>query len=292
MADALLARLRRRGAPPSPELTAALDQLDRLAAEAPELAGAATLQAALLRALGAPALVGALDIPGDLARTKLAGGTPLLRGEQVPLDATALRASALRLCAAMRAQGALEAAPIAEALRQRTLDLAELAHVVLAGDDAALEGRAGALGLDRGALGTLLRFSLFPSLRQLAEQLAPLRLVPWRHGYCPTCGSWPLLAEQRGLDQARYLRCGLCATAWPLDRMLCPVCATRDHNQLGALFVEGREQERAATCDACGCYLKVLATLVPIPPLELAVRDVATIHLDIVARERGYTSLA
>jgi hypothetical protein len=32
----------------------------------------------------------------------------------------------------------------------------------------------------------------------------------------------------------------------------------------------------------------VIATLMSIPPIELAVHDLATIHLDMVAIERGY----
>lgn len=286
----VIARLLGQGAAEPPEIAAALARLDALAAESPPLAGAVALQAAILRALGGPALGGALAVPAEEARRERAAGTPLLRSMPAPLDAEALRGAALRLADALRAAGAVGADEIGRAIRRQAIDIAQLARDVLGGDSAALGARAGALGLDAGLLGTLLRFSMLPTLRHLAEQLAPLRAGRWPHGYCPTCGGWPLLAEQRGLDQTRHLRCGLCAGEWPLDRMCCPFCATRDHTLLGALFVEGREQQRAVTCDACGSYLKVLATLVPIPPLELAVHDLATVHLDIVARERGYTS--
>ena len=55
------------------------------------------------------------------------------------------------------------------------------------------------------------------------------------------------------------------------------------------MHVEGEDQKRAVTCDQCRSYIKVLATLMPIPPIELAVHDLATIHLDMAALERGYT---
>jgi FdhE protein len=160
---------------------------------------------------------------------------------------------------------------------------------VLDGQAPAIREQAAALEVDGDLLCILLRFSLFPALEQLAAQLAPLRvLAAWQPGYCPTCGSWPLLSEYRGLDQARFLRCGLCATEWSLDRLLCPFCGCRDHQQLGYLHIEGDQQKRAATCTQCRCYNKTLATLAPIPAIELAVDDLATIHLDIIALEHGY----
>ncbi|HEX9373562.1 MAG TPA: formate dehydrogenase accessory protein FdhE, partial [Roseiflexaceae bacterium] len=162
---------------------------------------------------------------------------------------------------------------------------------VLGGQVASARARAGALGLPADLLGIVLRFGMFPELERVAAQLAPLReATPWRQGYCPTCGSWPLLGEYRGLDQARFLRCGLCASAWATDRLLCPFCGSRDHADLGYLHVEGEEHRRAATCERCRGYVKMLMTLAPIPPLELAVYDLDTIHLDMVARERGYAA--
>jgi len=188
-----------------------------------------------------------------------------------------------------RQPGRAAADEIAAAIGQGALDVAELVQAVLEGRADAVRERAAALGLDDQLLCTLLRFSLFPALEQLAAQLAPLRaLATWQHGYCPTCGSWPLLGEYRGLEQTRFLRCGLCATGWPLDRLLCPFCGCRDHQQLGYLHVEDDQQQRAATCGQCRCYNKTIATLGPIPPIELAVYDLATIHLDMVAIEHGY----
>jgi FdhE protein len=171
------------------------------------------------------------------------------------------------------------------------LDIAALVTAALSGQADAIRERAAALGLGGELVCTLLRFSLFPTLEQLAARLVPLHaLAPWRQGYCPTCGSWPLLGEYRGLDQARYLRCGLCATEWPVDRVLCPFCGCRDHQALGYLHVEEDQQNRVATCEQCRCYNKTIATLTAIPAIELALDDLGTIHLDMVALERGYVA--
>ena len=276
--------------PIRPELASALDRLDRLGAGDRSLRDAATLQSIILRVIyrSLPP-VGAIELSAERARDKLHSGVPLLRGERVPLDIASIRSLILDLCQAMQQAEARSGSAnvIATAIEQGALDVAALVAAVL--DGQAPREQAAALEIDGELLGTLLRFSLFPALEQLAAQLAPLRtLAAWQPGYCPTCGSWPLLSEYRGLDQARFLRCGLCATEWSLDRLLCPFCGCRDHQQLGYLHIEGDPHKRAATCAQCRCYTKTLATLTRIPPIELAVEDLATIHLDIVALEQGY----
>jgi FdhE protein len=290
-------KLFRRGEPIRPDLAAALDRLDRLAERNPALSDAVAIQGAILRAVyRKPLQAIAVDLAPERARDKLHSGVPLLRGEQVPIDMTILRSLLLDLCRQVIGQpggpGAA-AAEMAAAIEQDVLDVAQLVRAVLEGQADAIRARAAALGLDGQLLCTLLRFSLFPALAQIAAQLALLRtLATWQHGYCPTCGSWPLLGEYRGLEQTRFLRCGLCATEWPLDRLLCPFCGCRDHQQLGYLHVEDDQQQRAATCGQCRCYNKTIATLGPIAPIELAVYDLATIHLDLVAINRGYLAPA
>ena len=59
--------------------------------------------------------------------------------------------------------------------------------------------------------------------------------------------------------------------------------------QLGILCAEGEEMKyRASLCDSCRGYVKMISTLSELPPLNLLVADVATLHLDLAAAERGY----
>lgn len=282
----------RRREPARTDLVAALERLDRLAEEMPALGAATRLQSAILREIYSDApTVGTLDIAPARAAEKLRAGVPLLRDERVPLDLRAIESLMLRLCRVTREHGenSAAAAEIGAALERRVLGAGALVREVLAGRAGAVRARAAELGLDGGLLGTLLRFSLLPSLELLAERLAPLQAASrWRQGYCPTCGSWPLLGEYRGLEQNRALRCGLCASEWTIDRLLCPFCGSRDHDGLGYLYAEGDEHRRAATCERCRGYVKILATLTAIPPIELPIYDLMTIHLDMVALERGY----
>jgi FdhE protein len=181
---------------------------------------------------------------------------------------------------------------LAEAMKEGRLDPTTLVEAVVAGKPDEVRRQAEMLRLDGELAATLLRFALFPHLTALAAQLTPLREgSAWEHGYCPTCGSWPLLGEFRGLDQSRFLRCGLCADGWEVPHLLCPYCGCRDHARLGFLHVEGEDLKwRAATCDECHGYVKMVSTLSALPPLAVLVADVATLHLDLAAAERGYTS--
>jgi FdhE protein len=264
-----------------------------LAEATPALREAATLQGAILRSVYArPSQVVAVSIAPEHAAERLGNGEPLLRGERVPPDVPALEALILQLCGTMRRHGAApgSADEIAAAIKGRALQVETLARAALEGQASAIRERAAELGLDGEMLCTLLRFSLFPALQQAAARLAPLAAAaPWQRGYCPICGSWPLLGEHRGLEQTRYLRCGMCAAEWTVDRLMCPFCGSRNHEDLGYLHVEGADHLRAVTCERCRGYVKVLASLMAIPPLDLVVQDLATLHLDVIALERGYT---
>jgi len=231
---------------------------------------------------------------------RLASGVPLLRKVALPCAARHLRTRFLGLCKAATTVHA-ETEPgapdhavyttLAEAVQQGRLDLWTLGNTWLTGDVQALPVQLEAQGYAADLVLTLLRLTLLPCLEQVAMQLTPRRAArPWGRGYCPTCGAWPVLAEQRGLEQWRYLRCGLCASAWEVDRLLCPFCTTRDFHVLGYVQVEGEEsRQRVATCDACQSYLKLRSTLTPLNTPQLLVEEIALVHLDLIAMDKGYS---
>jgi FdhE protein len=291
VAGGFLDRLLGRPAPP-PDVAEALAELDRLLRESPALAGPAALLAELLPTLTEPhSNLTPPTLPPERAAEKLAGGVPLLRGEGVSLDARVLRRRWADVAAAVgRHQQGDAAAALAAAVKRGQLSVEEMAAAVLAGRAEDVHARADALGLDAGLTATTLRFTLFPSLVSLGAALEPARSdVAWGRGYCPTCGSWPLLGEFRGLEQIRWLRCGLCAAGWEFPRLACPFCDNRDHQRLGHLHVEGEEgRRRAATCEECRGYVKTVTTLGPLAPPQLLVADLATVYLDLAAAERGY----
>jgi FdhE protein len=294
VAKSAITNLFRRREPLPEDVTDALGRLGQLAETSPALREAAAIQGIILRTVyEQPRRAGQFSITKARAAEKLSAGVPLLRGEEPPLDIPVVEATILRLCQAIgkHVEDPNDASTIAAAIVQRDLAVATLVRQALDGETAAIREQAGELSLNGDLLSSLLRFSLFPMLTRLSAELAPLRdAAAWKQTYCPNCGGWPLLGEHRGLEQLRYLRCGLCGGDWQVDRLLCPFCGTREHADLGYLHVEGADHERAVTCEHCNGYLKVLASLAPLAPLDLVVQDLATLHLDMIALERGYAT--
>lgn len=275
-----------------PEVEQAQAGLDRVVREKPVLADlAGQLGACLVAAYAEPVRVHIPQLSKEAAADKLGAGVPLLRGETLDVDWPALQRRVQDVAGAM-AERRPDAAPaLAGAVRSGQLDVAELTTAVLAGRPHALHERAEALGLDVPLTASVVALALFPVLVAVRVGLEPLLAAgSWAEGYCPVCGGYPKLGEFRGLEQTRFLRCGLCAAEWQFPRLRCPGCGNTDHHRLGYLHVEGEENQcRAGTCEECRQYVKMVATLTPLAPLDLWVTDVATIHVDLLAADRGFT---
>ena len=231
------------------------------------------------------------NVTNEDALSKLNAGIPLLRDEAIQIDAKSFARRWHAICDAVAQHHPdRSASKFSDALRQGELRPNKLLGQILSGRSDQVRSQAIALGLDPGLSATVLRLSLFPVLSHVNRQLLPVRQhFGWRHGFCPTCGSWPLLGESRGLEQLRLLRCGLCSAEWEFSRLECPFCGTREHNVLGYFNVEGEETRfRASTCDQCRGYVKIASTLEALTGPRLLVTDVATMHLDLLAAERGY----
>jgi FdhE protein len=292
MAESLLRRWfgGLRKAPPTVEEARA--ELDRLAAERPAFrAPVLWLRELLPDLLPSPDTSDIPKLSPQQARAKLSAGVPLLREERLSIDAKGFRRRWCRACDALESlQPDPAAAALATAMKRGKLDPAAIVEAVLAGSAGYVRDRAVELGLHPDLAATLTRYTLFPVFTAIDAALLPLREAgQWGRGICPTCGGRPLLGEFRGLDQSRYLRCGLCSASWDAARQWCPLCDNRDHETLHFLHQEGEESRcRAALCDACRGYVKMLSTLALLPPLSLLVADAATLHLDLAAAQRGY----
>jgi FdhE protein len=144
--------------------------------------------------------------------------------------------------------------------------------------------------LDIGLLATIGNVAALSLLQAYGRRADPILVgVRWTNGFCPVCAAWPILAELRGLERARWLRCGRCGSGWSVAHVGCPYCANGDKRSAGYLAPEReRESRRAVTCDACGGYLKTVTTIQAIPPAEIGLMDMQTLELDVAALELGY----
>ncbi|MBA3943761.1 MAG: formate dehydrogenase accessory protein FdhE [Herpetosiphonaceae bacterium] len=265
--------------------------LSKLAETQPDLRDLSATTAALLRQMYLEVPVVVWSFTGEQVARKLEGGVPLLRGEHLVLDGKLLQKQFEQLGVVMETQGHPAAKPLTVAVRQGQFDVLQAAQAILLGDPTTVVTQADAQALDAELTATLLRLTLFPLLEQISSAARPLRPDDtWSNGYCPTCGAWPLLGEYRGLEQKRWLRCGLCADEWPLDRLMCFACGSRVYSDLHYLEVAGEElKQRVHTCEQCHSYIKQISTLDRLDSPALLVADVATLHLDLIAMERAYS---
>jgi len=180
---------------------------------------------------------------------------------------------------------------IRQAVEQRQLDLLAVWSALATGDGQLVDGQSHDLKLDANLVRTLAQNSLKPALRAWAADLKEkVDLAIWRRGSCPVCGSPPTLAEIQGKEGARHLRCGMCGADWGYPRLKCATCTNQNHKSLGYITVEGEEEKYSIqTCQVCHNYLKVIVTFEPTPVDMLAIEDLATLHLDLIANERGYS---
>jgi FdhE protein len=273
------------------EVQEAVQKLRKLADERPELARIANLYEALLRVLFAARPVAGISTDHAGAIKRLAEGVPLLRGVRIEVEDPEGIDRWCGICSVLAEFHRMESAGrLVDAARGGRIVPCELLQKVLNAGPGDLGGDSQRLGVDPALTGSVLRLWALPLLAPLAASLSSCwPRDSWPLGYCPVCGSWPLVAEFRGLEQLRWLRCGLCASGWRVDRIFCPFCGTRDHRHLQELYVEEQPQRmRVMVCARCRGFVPSVCTLTPLSAPGLLVAEIETSHLELIARERGY----
>jgi FdhE protein len=215
-------------------------------------------------------------------------GMPLLAGARIPVDRR--RADRwVRGLLALAGDSGSAAIPLRAAAHDDALDAIAILEAAINGDGDRLEGIAQSLGFGPEALGAVAPLAAMPLLQALRRRFGSAVDPRWSEGGCPLCGGWPTLAEQRGLERARRLRCGRCGGDWAQPGVRCPYCDVTGHEARATLVSEeDRESRRVETCAACRRYLKNISTLRAWAGDEVALADLATIELDLVALERDY----
>lgn len=133
--------------------------------------------------------------------------------------------------------------------------------------------------------------AIAPSIWICAEQLE-IYLIDMPEppqGYCPICGNYPDLAF---LDKAgrRHLKCCFCDHEWETKRMGCAFCKNNDNNMQHYFFNDQEKEYRVNLCDHCHNYIKLVDLRQMDRTFYPKLEQVTTLHLDMKARENGYTS--
>jgi FdhE protein len=264
---------------------------DDLRAARPDLAPAVDLQQNLLAIVisTAKALDGKLprlSLPPKYLAAKLARGVPILVGEPIPVPLHLLRSAFLKLCEALAAGGAGEAAEhIKQSVESGQMEAGSLLTASLSRNQEAIRTGAIHRGLAPDLVWLLAELAASPFAHALqASLLAPDS--DWNHGYCAACGSWPAMMEVA--DGHRMLRCSFCASAWERNEYSCTYCGNSSDTFVTAAPDHERIQRRLELCGTCQGYLKTVdvPSLSPFP--LLAIYDMETMDLDLAAMEHGY----
>jgi len=109
---------------------------------------------------------------------------------------------------------------------------------------------------------------------------------------CPLCGAKPIVGVLRpeGDGAKKSLICMLCAHEWAFRRIYCPACGEQREPQLAFYKAPEITHVRVDVCDTCHTYLKSIdltKTGLAVPVVD----ELATIPLDLWAREHGYEKL-
>jgi FdhE protein len=215
-------------------------------------------------------------------------GFPLMRKEDFPLDiegSIRLFRSLCRIGKAANPRMAGQVEKIREVLGNK-IDLKKLFDGAV--KEETVEQVAAESGVDETILSFFLRSSIRPSIEAGVEQLrGELDPETWRKGHCPVCGSLPSLSLLKGEEGKRYLLCSFCGYQWRMERLRCPACDNMEQESLGYFCGEGEETFRVDLCDRCHRYIKTIDYR-NLEESDPCLEDLATLHLDILASEKGF----
>jgi formate dehydrogenase maturation protein FdhE len=132
---------------------------------------------------------------------------------------------------------------------------------------------------------------LQPYAEYLADQRETIR-VDGAPSTCPLCGGKPIVGILRpeGDGAKKSLVCMLCAHEWAFRRIYCPACGEEREPQMAYYAAPEIAHVRVDVCDTCHTYLKSIdltKTGLAVPVVD----ELATIPLDLWAREHGYEKL-
>ncbi|MCC6544488.1 MAG: formate dehydrogenase accessory protein FdhE [Nitrospirae bacterium] len=146
----------------------------------------------------------------------------------------------------------------------------------------------------------LLKWILKPSFENTLKKLN-LEISSGK-GICPLCSSPPAMAivftpEDETYEQ-RLLSCCFCAYRWHYPMTGCPSCGNSSPERFGLIVGDSVRDQcvRAVSCEECKTYLKTVFTGCRSDKkrpddLDMEIEDVATLNLDIMADQRGFTAL-
>jgi len=216
-------------------------------------------------------------------------GFPLLERKDFPIDIEAsinLFQSLCQIGKDANPHMAEQVKKIEEAIENKRIDRKKLLRESV--EEAKAEQIANELGLDKKICSFFTQESIRPSIEAGIEKISnELETETWLKGFCPICGSLPLLNLLKEEVGKRSLLCSFCGYQWRIERLFCPFCNNKEQESLHYFYAEGEETYRIDLCDKCHQYIKTI-DLRKIEEIDSTLEDLATLHLDILAIQKGY----
>jgi FdhE protein len=234
------------------------------------------------------------QISSDILSIKSKEKFPLISLSEFFIDINASRKLFKKICKIINKSGthmSLAAETVFAASENKKLDFNELYTALLNDDDASFGNIASKLKIPKDVLAFITYHSIKPSVSLYAQSVSKYfnKDNPWEKGYCPVCGNLPVIS-MFGSEGERFLVCGFCWHEWTVTRLFCPFCENKKSDTLHYFFTEEEKEYRVDVCDKCGKYIKNVDTRITdrfvYPPLE----QIATLHLDIMAKDKGFES--
>ncbi len=177
--------------------------------------------------------------------------------------------------------------------------------------EAVLEFIREGLSKDDRFRNALLKWILKPSFENMIVSLNADGRFPQPRPYnecslaerrCPLCASPPAMAmvyTPEGMTaEQRLLSCYFCTYRWHSPLTGCPSCGNERPERFGLIVGDSVRDQcvRAVSCEECHTYLKTVFTgcrsdKKKPDDLDMDIEDVATLNLDMMADQRGYTAL-
>jgi len=166
--------------------------------------------------------------------------------------------------------------------------------------DAVIEFIRNGLSKDDRFRNAVLKWILKPSFEYTLELFNIEALAG--QGRCPLCASPPAMAivfkPDTGTSEQRLLSCCFCTYRWHYPMTGCPSCGNARPERFGLIVGDSVRDQcvRAVSCEECHTYLKTVFTGCRSDrkrpdDLDMDIEDVATLNLDIMADQRGFTAL-
>jgi FdhE protein len=233
--------------------------------------------------------IGPIELKKEWKELLAKEGFSLIQREDFPLDIEVSAKLFQNLCQIGKEANphmAEQVKKIKEAIDDKRIDLKKL--LKKEAKEERIEQMADELGLDKKVFLFLIQSTTKPSIEAGMEQLrSEIDPETWLKGYCPICGSLPSLSLLKEEVGKRYLLCSYCGYQWRIDRIFCPFCNNKDQETLHYLFAEGEEAYRIDLCEECHQYIKMIDYR-KLEESDPVLEDLATLHLDLLASQKGY----